>query len=225
MKKIFSQRKRILFACMSILLLVVVIFICKGNVHFDNLPVKQEVRTISYRDKEIDTESIFEDFDEYNFIEQGNSFDVVAKKTFNLSILEEMNLVGFTENSDSITLSYEVNYIDEESTILLSITVLGMENDIPVVDLIPGLISLNEAGEDDVMFAYEGEYLWLSDLLDKGLINETGWFSWLLGKAKEAVVTAVQGIALFVINGLKLVENIKKKLNEQKSRMIANVLC
>lgn len=106
---------------------------------------------------------------------------------------------------------YEIAYIEAEDTVLLTVTIEGYE-DIPIIETIPGLPSLNDAGEPDVMFVSEGEYLWLSDLNESSLFNEVGWFKNIVKVVSKAVtdtaIAVVKVIAPILKLAVKLVTNI-----------------
>lgn len=196
-----------LFACFTLLIagVVSIVGISYKNTQ-QNLNNRQKVRTITYENNIIVQDNIFKDFDEYIVNSEGNTLEVIAKKSFDMSILEEINLVGLDETEETFTVRYDVDYIPDENTVLLSITIEGTE-EIPVVEIIPGLITLNSLGEEDVMFAVEGEYLWLSDLIDDGLLNETGWFSWLKKAVSDVANGIKKAINSFIQNGLKLIRD------------------
>lgn len=197
-----------LFACFTLLIagVVSIVGISYKNTQ-QNLNNRQKVRTITYENNIIVQDNIFKDFDEYIVNSEGNTLEVIAKKNFDMSILEEINLVGLDETEETFTVRYDVDYIPDENTVLLSITIEGTE-EIPVVEIIPGLITLNSLGEEDVMFAVEGEYLWLSDLIDDGLLNETGWFSWLKKAVSDVANGIKKAINSFIQNGLKLIRDL-----------------
>lgn len=153
----------------------------------------QEVRRINYDQKFMgfDLEA---DFDEHELIENGDSFTLTAKKSFDASILEGLDLVALAEDAESFNCRYEVNYIDEKDTIFLSVILEG-ENENSIIDTVPGLPSYNENGEADIMFAVDDEIVWLSDINTDDPINETGWFKNLIKKVTKAVTNVAKKVA------------------------------
>lgn len=168
--------------------------------------INQEVRTAEYNKESLKEESLFVTLDEHSLVENERGFEAIGIKKYDGSMFEDVDYCGL-DSSDEVSIRYNVIYLENENTILLSITIEGNE-DVPIISSIPGLISLNDAGEEDVMFAYEGEYLWLSDIIDEGLIDENGLFRWLVSKIAEAIVTQIEGRVLFFINGFKFVKDI-----------------
>lgn len=200
MKKIFSQRKKILFVCMSILLMVVTILICKDNLHFTSLTlVKQEVRTVSYNSKELQNEAIYDSFDRHSVTENEDGFEIVAVKKYNISSLEELDLVGLDSSKEEVDVNYSIQYVDSESKILLTVCIGGMQ-EVPLTETIPGLVTTNEAGELDVLFAHGDEIYWLSDLVETEAINETAWWSWF----KKVVKSAANVVKNLIVPALRL---------------------
>ncbi len=173
--------------------------------------VQQQTRTVFYEDKDVFDQSFLNDFDEYDITSDEYGSQLVAKKSFDMSILDEIDFVGLDENDEQFTVRYELAYIAEEDTVLLTVTIEGYD-EIPIIETIPGLPSLNDAGEPDVMFVVDGEYLWLSDLNESALFNEVGWFSSLVKVVTKAVTDAatavVKAIAPILKPAVRLVVNV-----------------
>lgn len=208
----FMNAKKIYLRIISILLGFIAIFGVVGlnaraNTYSSEYIDNQEIRTISYNNKTIIEDNMFEKFDEHEITEYGSNLNIVAKKNFDMSILEEIDLIGLDESEDTFTVRYDIDYMPDDSTVLLSINIEGID-DIPIVDTIPGLITINSKGEKDVMFAYEGEYFWLSDLVEDNVLDNTGLFSWLKKAVKSVVNGAIKAIQSFCKNGLELIHDI-----------------
>lgn len=171
------------------------------NAHF-NVEQTQQTRTVYYTDNyELDS-SFLEEFDEHSLQVKDNSLGLIAKKSFNMSILDELDLVGLDNTEDTFMVRYEINYTDEENTVLLSVIIEGIE-DIPIFETIPGIITPNAANEPDVLFVIDDELLWLSDLTESGLFDENNWFSALVNTVVNAVSTAATAIVNAVASLLK----------------------
>ena len=177
----------------------------------NNTQLEQQTRTVVYQDKEIFDEDFLNDFDDYSILTNNEGSQLIAKKSFSKSILDEIDFVGLDENSEEFVVRYELSYIESEDTVLLTVTIEGYD-EIPIIETIPGLPSLNNAGEPDVMFVVDGEYLWLSDLNESELFNEVGWFSSLVKTVSKAVTNAasavVKAIAPILKPAVRLVVNI-----------------
>lgn len=168
-------------------------------------------RTVELNYDFLDDQSIVAEFDEFDYQTDEKGFDLVAKKTFNLSVLSEIDLVGFDETEEQFTIRYDVQYIENDDTVFLTVTIED-EDDIPVVETIPGLVTYNSIGEPDIMFVVDGEYLWLSDLSNLGQLDEVGWFSNLLKSVQKAinkiVETVVQAVATILAPAIKIVSKV-----------------
>ena len=97
------------------------------------------------------------------------------------------------ESTDEFSVIYEINYVENEDTVFLSATIIG-ENNIDIIDAIPGLVSINASGETDILFSVEDELIWLSDLTDSGIIENTGWFTNLIKKITNAAIKVASNI-------------------------------
>lgn len=145
-----------------------------------------QVRTVYYEEKNVFDQSFLDEFDEYQITKDETGSQLVANKSFEKSIFDDLDLVGLDESEEQVIVRYEIAYVEAEDTVLLTVTIEGYE-DIPIIETIPGLPSLNDAGEPDVMFVSEGEYLWLSDLNESSLFNEVGWFKNIVKVVSKAV--------------------------------------
>ena len=168
----------------------------------NNTQLEQQTRTVVYQDKEIFDEDFLNDFDDYSILTNNEGSQLIAKKSFSKSILDEIDFVGLDENSEEFVVRYELSYIESEDTVLLTVTIEGYD-EIPIIETIPGLPSLNNAGEPDVMFVVDGEYLWLSDLNESELFNEVGWFSSLVKTVSKAVTNAASAVVKAIAPILK----------------------
>lgn len=171
----------------------VLVWISIGHVSMsENDTYAQEVRTVSYDRITLD-ENAFDEFDNHEVLQNENGINIKADKSFDMSLLEEFDLVGLDESAEQFTVSYEIDYIAEQDTVFLTATLIGADN-IPIIDTVPGLVSINEKGETDILFAVEDELLWLSDLNDSSAINNTGWFSSFIKKITNTVVKTASAI-------------------------------
>jgi len=182
---------------------------------------KQLIRTVEYEKQIFSEEDLKEEFDFYERVEKDNGdICVQAEKEFDISLFDEINFVGLDKDFKTITAKYELEYIEEENTIFLT-AILLTENNIPLVDKIPGLVSLNKAGEPDVLFVIDGEKIWLSDLISGDSIENTGWFADLFKGIANAVTRAVTSAASTIRNVAQVVlQSIAKVMCNTAYRLI-----
>ena len=157
-----------------------------------NNNLKQAIRTIEYNKFEFD-DTIFDNFDSHEIIQNNEDITINAKKAFDSALLNEFDLVSLDDNQDKFMVTYELNYIENEDTVFLSATILGVEN-IPIIDTIPGLVSINSKGESDILFSNDDELFWLSELNDSSSIDNCGWFTNLVKKLTNKVVQVASNI-------------------------------
>lgn len=154
--------------------------------------VAQETRTAHYEKISFD-ENAFDDFDNHEVVQNNEGINIKAEKLFSTQLLNEFDLVGLDESTDEFNVIYEINYVENEDTVFLSATITG-ENNIDIIDTIPGLVSINASGESDILFSVEDELIWLSDLTDSSIIENTGWFTNLIKKITNTAIKVVSNI-------------------------------
>lgn len=205
-----KTRTKIATSIIAVILSCVLLFtvVLVNNNTNTTVNADAKVRTVELSNDYFDDQSIFDEFDEHELQTDENGFELVAKKTFDSSLFSEMDLVGLSDAEEDVTVRYEVQYIESEDGILLTVTIEG-KDEVPVVDTIPGLVTYNNAGEPDVMFVVDGEFIWLSELSEEGIVDEVGWFSSLVKKiVKAAVHTFVAAVTYFLRPAIRLVSDI-----------------
>lgn len=181
---------------------------------------KPEVRTVTYEEKLLNNEDYYKDFDDYSIEENNNGFKINLKKRFNRDAFDAIDLVGIDSNQENVFVEYEFVYYESESRIDLSVKI--DENGTELTEVIPGLITNNEKGEADVLFADEEGIIWLSDLVDDSLINNAGWWNrfknWIKSVGSEIVNVIVKGLrfSLNIVVNIIGLENGAKILSMYK---------
>jgi len=148
--------------------------------------VEQVVRTAQYNNL-IDESILKEEFSFYDVTHSDTKMNLNAIKTFDKSIFDGIDLVSENTNSDTVDVSYSLSYDDNDQSVFLNATIKG-EDDIQVIDTLPGIISLNENGDSDIMFALDDEIIWLSEFADIDTVDQTGWFTNLIKKITNTLV-------------------------------------
>lgn len=154
-------------------------------------PNQTKVRTVALQESTIENQSILDDFDEHTLYSDESGLEFVAKKTFSMSVFDELDLVGLDEEEETFTVRYEIDYIADENTMLMTV-IIESADEIPVLETVPGLVSYNADGELDVMFIIDDEAVWLSEMYEVGVIDEVGLFSSLKKLVKKAVNTVIK---------------------------------
>lgn len=189
MKTKMNHGKKLLLAGVALVSSIAI----TNNVIPATLSKDDNARTVVYQDNAKFAEANFDAFDEHEIVKTQRGYDFKAKKSFNKSLLDGLDLVSVQDEKEEFDVNYEVNYLEDEDTVLLTVTLVGEDN-VPVIDTLPGLITRNNAGESDVLFEIDGEIVWLSDLQESMSINETGWFKNLCKKIIDTVVTVVSAV-------------------------------
>lgn len=165
----------------------------------------QEVRTAVYNGKQLNEDSMYADFDSHEATATEDGFVIRAGKAFDSQEFETVNLVGL-DTSQDIEVEYEITYIESEGKIVLNFFVKA-EEDFPILDSVEGLITANAAGEADILVADSDELIWLSDLTDDEIINNTGLWSafkkWISNAFQEVKNAIVKGLRLAVYVAVK----------------------
>lgn len=170
--------KRILLSINLLLIVFVTVIVGHASVQKnDNL--KQEARTVSYDEKAIDEETLFDGFDTHKVEREEDNLKVIAEKKFDKSFFEELDFVDLSDNQEKVSVNYEAKFIDEESTMYLSVIINDDNGENNIIEILPGLVTFNKLGDADVMFMDEEGEIWLSDLQNSDVINNTGFWNFI----------------------------------------------
>ena len=165
---------------LSVAMLAICIFVGASiNGVSQSSKLAQEVRTATYDEKSLNDEGLFDDFEKHEVTKNYESITVKAEKQFDKSIFSEFDLVSFDADSESITVNYQAVFVEEESTMYLSVSISNNEGEEPIIEVLPGLVTFNKNGDTDVMFMDGEEEIWLSDLAQSDVINNTGFWSFI----------------------------------------------
>ena len=163
---------------------------------------EQEVRVASYNNEALHDDNIFYDFDSHEEIINDDGFIIKASKNYASSEFDAVDLVDLDISKD-VEVEYEITYIESQGKIILNFYIKDEEN-IPILDSLKGLVTTNNNGEPDVLFADDEEIIWLRDIVDEELIDNTGWWD----NFTKWVSDAFKGALKAIIKGLKFTVNI-----------------
>lgn len=183
--------------------LTCIISLCLSPLNLNSSTTQQqEVRTVTYSEKKLNDESMYAAFDKHCIEENDNGFHIMVEKKFDTSMFDSIDLVGMDSTAEVATVHYSITYFESENKIELKVIIV--ENGVELTETIPGLVTANESGEVDVLFADEEGIIWLSDLVDNELIDNTGWWSNFTNWVKS-VATEIKNV---IVKGLRLALNI-----------------
>jgi len=157
---------------------------------------ESKVRTIKY-DKGINIDK--NEFKSTNYKDCIDGFVFTAIKNFSQSLFSNIDFVSESKGEE-IDVTYEVNYYESEGRVSLNVYEVRDSIKSNLVDIVEGLITLNEDGEIDVIFADENETIFLSQLIKETVIDNVGWWdclcNWISGIASKVRKVIVSGLRL-----------------------------
>ncbi len=167
---------------------LVIIGLLRNQVQY-NKPI---IRDIELTHKEVDYQSFFNELkdQEINLDRSKNTIEYKATKELDASLFNEVDFVNYAPNKNKVEFDYKMKYDANENKFNLSISAKTDKG--KVIDNWEGTPFVKENKEIDIVFATDNRLVYLSDLEEKGLINNCGWFSRLFKKiAKVAIAVAV----------------------------------
>lgn len=177
---------------------------CVAVFTFCIIGVKQEdinapVRDVELSQQNVDYESIFNQYENAKLEYSKNEGYVSFSGTIHYSSEElcDVDLVNITNNDDEdLAIEYSFDYDIDENLFYMNVEATNTENG-TILDRIVGVPFENDKGEVDIVFDVEGDCILLSELTEKELFENCGWFSKLLKKV--AVAAAVVAVAAVVV--------------------------
>ena len=161
-------------------------------------------RTVNYSTRAVDEDALFAAFDNHTFEKTDDEVNIVAQKSYSKSLFEELDLVNLDKSTDELVINYGINYAQDESMVYLSVSYDSLEGEEPLIEVLSGIVTLNDNGDQDVMFKDGDDTLWLSDIENYDVIDNTGFWS-LVRKVinkvtntpviREIVNTIARGVA------------------------------
>lgn len=191
------MRKRKLFSCLG---LVVVLVGGMANTKANSVDIEQPVRMVSYSMDDLYNDEIFDEFEDYEVVENEDGFVINAYQTFSVDEFEGIDDLELP--SDSVRVRYTETYIESET--MMTVDTLVDDTEQPIIETIEGLVAENEGEQADIIVGDEDEIFWLSDVVQDDPFDDVGWWenfkSWLRG-----VATTVKNV---IVKGLRLACNI-----------------
>ncbi len=176
----------------STLLLTIISLVILGLLSNQVQYNKPAIRDIELTHKEVDYQSFFNELkdQEINLDRSKNTIEYKATKELDASLFNEVDFVNYAPNKNKVEFDYKMKYDANENKFNLSISAKTDKG--KVIDNWEGTPFVKENKEIDIVFATDNRLVYLSDLEEKGLINNCGWFSRLFKKiAKVAIALAV----------------------------------
>ena len=166
--------------------------------------IEQMTRTVNYSTRAVDEDALFAAFDNHTFEKTDDEVNIVAQKSYSKSLFEELDLVNLDKSTDELVINYGINYAQDESMVYLSVSYDSLEGEEPLIEVLSGIVTLNDNGDQDVMFKDGDDILWLSDIENYDVIDNAGFWSFVrkvINKVtntpviREIVNTIAKGVA------------------------------
>ena len=179
--------KRTIYTLLLTIISLVVLGLLSNYVQY-NKPV---IRDIELTHKEIDYQCFFNNLknQEIKLDRNKNTIEYKATKELDANLFNKIDFVNYAPNKNKVEFDYKMKYDANENKFNLSIRAKTDKGS--VIDNWEGTPFIKENKEIDIVFATDNGLIYLSNLEEKGLINNCGWFSKLFRKiAKVALVVA-----------------------------------
>lgn len=176
--------------------LVVTIVCGLVNIKTNSVKIEQPVRMVTYSTDNLYNGEIFDEFEDYEVLENEDGFVINAYQTFSTDEFDDINTLALSANG--VRVRYTETYIESES--MITIETLVDETNQPIIETIEGLIAENEKEQADIIVGDEDEIFWLSDVVYDEPFDDVGWWnefkSWLRGVATTVKNVIVKGMRL-----------------------------
>ena len=149
-------------------------------------------RTVELENSAIDYESILNEFENSTLKTEGSLTTFEGYKPIDASVLSEFDNLSSSEveQVQDTYVKYNFSYDAETNVVTLSAESANGSGEIEV-DEISGVAFFTANGEMDALLDVDGETILLSEMQDRGLIQNCGWFKRLFKKVVVAVVAVV----------------------------------
>lgn len=184
MNKIFSKISILIFGCLLVVCALTTFASNKEN-------VSTPIRDVELVKQNVDMNSYFEKFDSYNVKVDDNISIFEGVSTFRISDFADIDNVNGGDVSETATLKFTSSF-DYDLGITTLNVLLVEEEEVSIIDTIYGVAVIADTGEVDVVFDFDGELIFLSELRNTGAIDNVGWFKNLIKKAVSSVVSTVE---------------------------------
>jgi hypothetical protein len=194
-------RKRITVLT-SLVLTFVLAIVGIFSINYSNSGNNQLVRNVELNNNSLVDDNYFNAFDSYDLIVEDNKSTFDGFITINLAELAEIDNVASSDILNDASLKFSSTFDYDTGTSTLNVYVIDENEEVTIIDTIYGVALLAETGEVDVLFDFDGELIFLSELRDIGVLDNVGWFTNLVKKAVNKVATEVKNTATAVVKVL-----------------------
>ena len=180
---------------LSILISVLVVILGLSSCGNNKESIKTPVRDVEVKDKEINYESIFAEYDHVEEKIIDGLYCIKADKKYSKNDFDELDLCGESTFSD-LEVEYQVGYDYIHKKVMISVVTHSEDHQVVELPLLIGDVFEDEDGNIDAEFTDEDGTFYLSDMSEYAVEN----CSWLTKKLKK--VAAVVGVTAAVVIGV-----------------------
>ena len=158
------------------------------------------LRTMDVTQNKIDYQKVFDEFDDGVLKTEGNLTTFEGTKSISLKDLEEIDNLSESdvESLETLDVRYYFSYDSVQNIVSMTAETKNGEN-VLELETVYGAAFIDDNGDIDAVLNVDGELLLLSELSDKGMIENCGWFSKVLKKVAVAVVATVAVAAVTAV--------------------------
>ena len=180
---------------LSILISVLVVILGLSSCGNNKESIKTPVRDVEVKDKEINYESIFAEYDNVEEKIIDGLYCIKADKKYSKNDFDELDLCGESAFSN-LEVEYQVGYDYIHKKVMISVVTYSEEHQVVELPLLIGDVFEDENGNIDAEFTDEDGTFYLSDMSGYAVEN----CSWLTKTLKK--VAAVVGVTAAVVIGV-----------------------
>lgn len=169
--------------------------ICLTNNNGGNNSIDAPIRDVELKDKEINYESIFAEYDNVEEKIIDGLYCIKAEKKYSKNDFAELDMCGESTFSD-LEVEYQVGYDYIHKKVMISVVTQSEDHQVVELPLLIGDVFEDENGNIDAEFTDEDGTFYLSDMSGYAVEN----CSWLTKTLKK--VTAVVGVTAAVVIGV-----------------------
>ncbi|MFQ6724077.1 MAG: hypothetical protein ACLRFE_01910 [Clostridia bacterium] len=192
------MKKRFIFASVSFILTIVFSVSCLllTKLNTDSVIASIAPRNIELQERDIDYESILNEFEDATLETNGDLTTFEGYKTVDINALAEFDNLSESDISQAQESYVRYYFSYNEKTNIVTITA-EMKNNLGEIEIeeISGVGFINDKNQIDAVMNIDGESILLSEMQEAGMIQNCGWFKKLVKKVvKVAVVVAAVAV-------------------------------
>lgn len=195
-----KSRTKLLTAIVAILLSMVIVSTTVMVIWFNagkSNVVSASTRTVELSEMSIDTQSIFDGFEDVSLTQEGNVTYFSGYKTVDKATLSDLDYISESSaETEEAELYFEVSVDGDNANVTLNVVLTDEDEETIVLDDIQGIAMDGEDGSLEVWYIIDGELVSQQDILalEYETLDNVGLLSWL-----KSLVSAVKNIIVSAV--------------------------